>query len=406
MAVSEDEDVETGQDLFEAQQSEVEDLLTASLNLDIQESYLDVHYRSRNSDLIGFSNEQFYDARLQPIPGHPANRTRYSPITLYQVNGVYDERTNEAEADAVCKIVRDLLRRAQPPSIGIACFNVTQRDLIVERLDALAMEDRDFANRLDDARRRVEDGHTAHLFVKNLENVQGDERDHIIISTTYGPDTKGKFYQRFGPLGRVGGGRRLNVLVTRARDELHLVTSIPPSMYQNLAPIPAGQIPGGGWLLYAYLRYAHVLAGLYEKQHAEIEASAPTEQARVTEGRTDYPSLVANAMAAHLATRHKTGSTTYWGNDGFCVDLALQHPKRADDVTIGVLCDSSRYLKADDPVEWDVFRTAILEGQGWKLHRVWTPHFFRDVRGNLDQINKDVEIFLATELPRDVLPVA
>src|SRR5207249_1861964 len=178
--------------------------------------HLDVHYRSRNADLIDFSNRNFYGSRLQPIPGHPSNRARYAPLTLYRVDGIYESRQNEVEAAKVGQIVRDLLRRAKPPSIGIACFNVTQRDLILDKLDELAEADPAFAAALPEARLRRVGGAFQGLFVKNLENVQGDERDHIIISTTYGPDPAGKFYRRFGPLGRAGGGRRLNVLVTRA----------------------------------------------------------------------------------------------------------------------------------------------------------------------------------------------
>jgi superfamily I DNA and/or RNA helicase len=212
VAVSEDEEIESDQQLFEIQQAEVEDLLGAALNLSIQQCYLDVHYRSRNADLIEFSNEHFYGSRLQAIPGHPSNRSRFAPLTLYRANGVYEDSENPIEAEQVCKIVRDLLRRAQPPSIGIACFNVNQRDLIVEKLDELAVEDTEFGRKLAEARTRQGSGSFEGLFVKNLENVQGDARDHIIISTTYGPDPKGRFYRRFGPLGRAGGGRRLNVL--------------------------------------------------------------------------------------------------------------------------------------------------------------------------------------------------
>jgi hypothetical protein len=86
----------------------------------------------------------------------------------------------------------------------------------------------------------------------------------------------------------------------------------------------------------------------------------------------------------------------HWGNDGFCVDLALHHPERAEDVSIGVLCDTTRY-GTDDPVEWEVFRTRMLQHQGWKVHRVWTPHFFRDPNGCLTAIQRDIEDALAEE---------
>src|SRR5262249_3880913 len=161
---------ESDQQLFEVQQGEVEDLLGAALNLSIEQCYLDVHYRSRNADLIQFSNEYFYNRRLQPIPGHPSNRTRFAPLTLYRANGTYREGENGMEAEKVVQIVSDLLKRAQPPSIGIACFNVNQRDLILEKLDALAAEDADFGERLSEARARKGAGSFEGLFVKNLEN--------------------------------------------------------------------------------------------------------------------------------------------------------------------------------------------------------------------------------------------
>jgi hypothetical protein len=386
LAVSEEEEIETEQQLFEHQQADVEDLLGAALNLSIEQSYLDVHYRSRNADLIEFSNEHFYGSRLQPIPGHPSNRTRYAPLTLYRADGIYDKRENPIEADAVVKIVRDLLKRAKPPSIGIACFNLQQRDLIVERLEELAGEDPDFGKRLAEARTRVGAGSFEGLFVKNLENVQGDERDHIIISTTYGPDPKGRFYNRFGPLGRAGGGRRLNVLVTRAREEVHLVTSIPRSAYQALPPIPSGQTPGGGWLLFSYLAYAEQLAEMYEKMHEEVEQEQSTHKPTVRIRPSKTPSAFSESFASLLHDRHNIGSDVHWGNDGFMVDLALHHPTRPDDVTVGILCDAARFTQAQDPIEWDIFRTAIHESQGWKLHRIWTPQFFRDPDGSLQAV--------------------
>jgi hypothetical protein len=271
VASSDADEIAGDQDLFEAQQAEVEDLLGAALGLDVQQSYLDVHYRSRNSDLIAFSNDSFYGARLQPIPGHPRNRARFAPITLYRVNGVYEKRENEAEAEQVCRIIHDLLRRAEPPSIGVGCFNLTQRDLIVEKLEEMAAASPEFGKALAAARERRGEGSSEHLFVKNLENVQGDERDHIIISTTYGPDRQGRFYRRFGPLGMPGGGRRLNVLVTRARQEVHLVTSIPAETYRALSPVPAGQQAGGGWLLFSYLKFAEDLGARYEAVRGAIE---------------------------------------------------------------------------------------------------------------------------------------
>ena len=368
VAQSDAQELTDDQQLFEAQQSEVEDLLGAALGLDIQQCYLDVHYRSRNADLIAFSNDQFYGSRLQPIPGHPGNRARYAPLTLYRASGVYEKGTNEAEAIQVCRIIRDLLRRADPPSIGVGCFNIIQRDLISEKLDALAQEDPAFAASLATARARRENGAFEGLFVKNLENVQGDERDHIIISTTYGPGKDGRFYRRFGPLAMPGGGRRLNVLVTRAREEVHLVTSIPREVYTALPPVPPGQTPGGGWLLFAYLQYAEQLAAKYESVHKllsddsaapvphDASPGAPADGAALPDNKEEHvesdegeghheialpqlspsqtiveptkvPSHFAMALGERLSCARGVGSFIHWGNDGFCVDAAAPPPR-------------------------------------------------------------------------------
>jgi hypothetical protein len=405
IVASDQEDAETQQEWFEVQQGEIEDLLGAALNIEIQECYLDVHYRSRNADLIEFSNRQFYNSRLQPIPGHPSNRSRFAPLTLYKCNGVYDKNCNIAEAEQVCRIVVDLLKRADPPSIGIACFNIQQRDLILDRLDDQAAEDSDFGRRLNEARNRRGKGSFDGLFVKNLESVQGDERDHMIVSTTYGPDPKGKFYRRFGPLGRAGGGRRLNVLVTRAREEVHLVTSIPESAYRALPPVPQGQTPGGAWLLFSYLAYAQELTEQYELNHRLLTQATPDRAATVNVRPSRWPSLFSQSLGNQLARNHNTGSDVHWGNDGFCVDLALHHPRRLDDVTLGVICDLTRFAQAEDAVEWEAFRTAIHESQGWTLHRLWTPHFFRDPQGCTASILKHAAELVSTEQDKDAIPV-
>ena len=392
VASSEEIEGESEQELFEAHQGEVEDLLTAALSLSgVEECYLNVHYRSRNSDLIGFSNDHFYGSRLQAIPGHPSSRIRYAPITLYRADGVYEKRRNVAEATRVCQIVHDLLRRAKPPSIGIACFNMVQRDLIVETLEEWAEKDADFAAKLSEARERRGHGSSEALFVKNLENVQGDERDHLIISTTYGPDKSGKFRRACGPLGMAGGGRRLNVLVTRAREELHVVTSIPRSAYAALPDVPQGSSPSGAWLLFAYLKFAEQLQDEYETNHRILESSGPLETASSYVKPSKSPSQFARALGHTLAKSAGTSSEVHWGNEGFGVDLALLDPNRADDVTLGVQCDMTRFAGTDDPVEWDAFQNSVHESQGWRLHRVWTPHFFRDPEASLGQLREGVD---------------
>jgi hypothetical protein len=376
IATSDDVEIETEDQLFEVQQREVEDLLTAALNLNVQESYLNVHYRSKQPELIGFSNEYFYGGRLQAVPGHPDRRIEGSPVELVAVNGAYADRENKSEARRVVDLVEQLLSQRKPPSIGIACFNLVQRDLIVELLDEKAEQDPAFGKRLAEARELTRDGSYEGLFVKNLENVQGDERDHMIISTTYGPNTDGRFYRRFGPLALQGGGRRLNVLVTRAREKVWVLTSVPPEVYRVAEPVPQGATPGGPWLLMAFLRYAERITELYSTQPSGTAIAVDMIAAK-------HRSNVAHGLGQRLGADAQRRVDVGWGNEGFCVDLVLRQDSQP---ACGVLCDLSRYSGAGDPVAWDIFRDGILRWQGWQLRRLWSPRVFRDVVGELSSL--------------------
>jgi hypothetical protein len=181
-----------------------------------------------------------------------------------------------SRSSRTCSRARSRRRSASRASTSCSGTRSSRRST-TPRLDPF------FAARLAAARTRKGAASFEGLFVKNLENVQGDERDHIIISTTYGPDPKGKFYRRFGPLTRAGGGRRMNVLVTRARSEVHLVTSIPQTEYAALPPVEAGRTPNGAWLLYSYLHYAESLAHAYAER-AQLDAAAePRHRAAVSD---------------------------------------------------------------------------------------------------------------------------
>jgi hypothetical protein len=218
------------------------------------------------------------------------------------------------------------------------------------------------------------------------------------------------------------------VLVTRAREEVHVVTSIPPESYRAVPPVPPGQTPGGAWLLFAYLNYAESLAAVYEQAHAEFDvngapatAEAPLGASRIDDAASAkphaagarephvhvrpsrYPSPLAVALGRHVAQRHGVGSDVHWGNDGFSVDVALHHPARGEDVTLGVLCDGTRFGQAQDPVEWDAFRTAIHESQGWRLHRMWSPSLFRDIDGNVRAILRGAAELVKKETPKDAI---
>ena len=378
----------------------MEDLLGAALNLNVQEAFLDVHYRARDEALIGFSNEQFYGTRLQPIPGHPKNKALSAPLRIHRVTGIYENRSNRAEAEKVIELVEELLVDTESRSIGIACFNLPQRDLIIDLLDERAEQNPDFASLLATARERRGRDSFEGLFVKNLENVQGDERDVMIICTTFAPDPQGKFRRNFGALSGAGGGRRLNVLVTRARTAIHLITSIPRSEYAALPSVEPGRMPNGRFFLYAYLRYVELLTAELEKWQTRMENLRVDPHAECRVRPIANPSRVAQALGRSLVDQYALGSIVHWGNDGFCVDAAIVHPALPADVTIGVLTDFNRFAKTPDPIEWELFRSRVLSEQGWSLHRVWTPALLRDWQRELTSIRAAHDAALEGEAAR------
>ena len=297
---SEVDDVTSEQELFERQQADTEDLLGAALNISTHQSYLDVHYRSNNESLIGFSNSNFYQNRLQPIPCFPRNQKQEASIKIVTANGIYEDRCNKKEAQCICGIVEKLLATEPPPSIGIACFNLTQRSVIIDAIDKRCEENPEFAQKVEIARKRQGKASFEGLFVKNLENVQGDERDHIIISTTFGPDSSGKFRRNFGPLSQVGGGRRLNVLVTRAREMIHMVTSIPQAEYRRIPDLEDGQTPNGRWLLYRYLTYTEQIEQKFKEEQNRISTEKSSGRATAIVDKTDQASKVASCLASKI----------------------------------------------------------------------------------------------------------
>ena len=250
------------------------------------------------------------------------------------------------------------------------------------------------------------------LFAPTTRNPsRNTEARHVIISTTYGPDPEGRFYRRFGPLGQPGGGRRLNVLITRARREVHIVTSIPADVYRSIPPIPAEQTPTGGWLLLSYIHFAERLAALYRESGSDqppvsVNAEVVLPAAESVVRPSAAPSLVAEQVGGHLASGLGIGNTVHWGNDGFCVDVALHHPQRAEDVTVGVVCDLVRFTPGCDPIDWEVFRTDVLRGQGWELHRLWTPALVRDPRGSIEPIVERAEVVAKQSDDPDSMRVA
>jgi superfamily I DNA and/or RNA helicase len=194
-----------------------ESLLELALDGDFIETYLDMHYRSKHPDLIEFSNTCFYKGRLIPMPA----TSEYTAIRYQNVSGTYENSQNVAEAHQIIHLIKNELDTRY--SLGIATFNIQQRNLILSLIAIERTNDIEFNKKMS-----LFDSHAKEeFFVKNLENIQGDERDIILISTTFGKKKDGKFLRNFGPIGQRNGHRLLNVIVTRAKHYLYVITSIP-----------------------------------------------------------------------------------------------------------------------------------------------------------------------------------
>lgn len=228
----------------------------------LPQSTLQIHYRSRYRELIAFSNAAFYENKLSiPVFNSEQKVKSDRPIELITVKGVYSSQTNMIEAERVVEyLVKLWTPKANPrPSAGVVTFNRKQADLIEDLLEKKAESNLKFREALAAERQRIDDGEDVSLFVKNVENVQGDERDLIIFSTTFGPNAQGVFRRNFGVLGQSGGERRLNVAVTRAKTKIVVVSSMPlDSICDRSSRLSRPQLPRE--FLQDYLQYVQLIS--------------------------------------------------------------------------------------------------------------------------------------------------
>ena len=311
------------------------------------------HYRSRHGSLIAFSNKEFYENDLIVFPSPSAIGPDVG-VSLEKVDGLYLARCNVPEAMAVCRAAAEHMRRRPDRSLGIATLNTVQRQLIVEEMDRLATIDADveaYVARWNETLER--------FFVKNLENVQGDERDTIFVSTVFGPsEPGGPVRQNFGPINKPGGHRRLNVLFTRAKHQLRVFTSMSPD---QVASNP--ESPRGARVLRSYLTFA-----------ATGRLEGGTETGR--EPDSDFEVFVAERL--RLAGYECAMQV---GVAGFFLDIAVRDPLRPDVFLCGVECDGASYHSSKSARDRDILRQQILEGLGWNIYRIWSTDWFRDPNG-------------------------
>lgn len=378
------EKVDVDEQLAAARQQQalaVTDLLEASKPL-LRECLLNIHYRSEHPTLISFSNHAFYSGRLQMPPSvHP--KVSNAPLLLIEAKGVYDKKQNVAEAQQVVSLLRKIwLSDGQPPTVGVVTFNEVQRDLIEDMLLNEAAKDAAFQVRYIEERNRVEHEQDVGFFVKNLESVQGDERDVMVFSTTFGRDPQGQFRRFFGPINQLGGERRLNVAITRAKKRNYVITSMPlHEISDALASggTPVGISVGGRDYLHAYMQYVKAVSN----QDLDAQQQALTLVGRLATMAGAMPSagkedslFEAEVRDALTALGHTTVSQV--GESGFRIDLAVVHPNPDRGFVLGIECDGKSYHSEWTARARDVWRQRILEHRGWKIHRIWSTNWWLD----------------------------
>jgi len=392
--------IEDEDELEEEEQEEQERVLDNSLlgcesllefgeQLEFQKSYLDFHYRSRHPYLIDFSNHAFYNSRLKPLP----NQFEYNPINFIQVDGTFSDHTNELEAEMVLSIIENNINpypNGEYPSVGIATFNIAQRNLILSKIYERNkfVKYRDFNDKMLHLQ---ENG----FFVKNLENIQGDERDIIILSTTYGINKDGKFTHRFGPLNQGKGYKLLNVIITRAKYKVYVCSSIPQEVFldYNQYLVTQGDNNRRG-AFFAYLAYAKAVSEdnnkLRERVLEDLSANIK-EEIRLGDALGDLESPfeeeVYQVLVNHFGEDKIKPQVKY---AGFRIDMVFD----AGNPTIpkiAIECDGAAYHSSKEAYLNDIYRQKILESNGFVFHRIWSTNWWRNHKNETKRLINFIE---------------
>ena len=326
---------------------DLESILDDCLALSIPSKYLLWHYRSKHESLIAFSNSEYYDNKLMTFPS-PDNIE--SKVRMVAVDGYYDKgkaRQNQAEAQAVVDEIARRLRseKLRRKSMGVVTFNVVQQALIEDLLSDLFA----FHPELETFALECEEP----LFIKNLENVQGDERDVILFSVGYGPDAEGRVSMNFGPLNRAGGERRLNVAVSRARYEMIIFSTLRSDMIDLNRTSSIG-VAG----LKRFLEYA-------EKGTKRILNTSTSIQP--SEEETSIEKIIADKLRSLGYTVH-----TDIGCSGYKIDIGIVDTQNPSNYQLGIICDGKNYRRTKTVRDREIVQNNVLKALGWNICRIWT----------------------------------
>ena len=364
----------------DAEMDDLDSILDDCQALSLPDHYLAFHYRSKHESLIAFSNQEYYDGRLFTFPSAD---DRVSKVSLVKVEGVYDKggrRSNRAEAEAV---VAEILRRLSDEelsqrSIGVVAFSVAQQNLIEDVLmDTLAGHP-DLEAKAFQAEEPI--------FVKNLENVQGDERDVILFSVGYGPDKDGNVSMNFGPLNNRGGERRLNVAVSRARYEMKVFSTLRAEQI-DLKRSTAKGVEG----LKKFLKYAEGNALTYNPSgDASLQETATAQPLPSLTGGVGGGFPLPSSLASALRDLGYE-TTTGVGRSQFKVDVAVVDPKDQDRYLLGILVDSHARAETKIARDRELTQPSVLQGLGWKVLRVWSVDWMQNRQRVLQGIVQALE---------------
>lgn len=347
----------------EADIDDMENILDDCMTLSICEHQLNWHYRSKHESLIAFSNSQYYGNRLLTFPSADDHAVK---VRLVPVNGVYDKGQTRCNAQESKAIVEEIIRRLsdaelQKLSIGVVAFSKVQGDLIEDDL-------------YDELDRRPELKEIAlnrpePIFIKNLENVQGDERDVILFSIGYGTDKNGTVSMNFGPLNYEGGERRLNVAVSRARYEMIVFSSIRSGQI-DLKRSNAKGVEG----LKYFLEYAET-------------GVLPFKSDVVRNYGTD---VMANQICNALANEGYITDMQV-GKSDFKVDIAVSTPDNPEQYILGILCDGRSYYETKTTRDREIVQPDVLKGLNWRTMRVYSIDWYENKERVMKQILAELE---------------
>ena len=374
-------DDEEEEEITTAKATEMESVLSLCEARGLNESMLEWHYRSRDPSLIAVSNVEFYRNRLI-LPPCPTESDDQFGLKLVRVPGVYSTAskgggrptTNRIEAESIADRLRDLATSRPDFSVGIVTFSKSQADMVTEVLELRRRED----EVLD---RFLREDKVENVFVKNIENVQGDERDIILISVGYGPhEANGKLpSMNFGPINSEGGERRLNVLFSRSRVACEVFTSFEPGDIDLSRTSKEGPV-----VLKKFLEYAKT-GELTEIYISEGDADSQFEED------------VADAIRdLGYEVDHQVGTA------GFKIDLGVKDPTNSHHHILAVECDGATYHSALWARERDRMRQQVLEGFGWHFHRIWSTDWFYQRNKEIQRLRKALEEARTRDLSRSL----